>query len=230
MPGAEVGGEVAIVGGGLAGLMALRTLTAAGVPARLYEAPATHRRADPHPHRFPAHRLGRDGRPAGQQRPRGHDRAGRGLLAPADRQARARRRRPGGARPAIARRSPRWPTRSAPIAAQIAEDSERLDADWEAAAPELDAQSAAAYLDRHGNLIGDPAVRRLLEQTVRTEYGAEPDEASALQLIWNLPTVDGQAYEVLGTSDERYIVEGGSQRITDALADAHADRIEPVAG
>jgi monoamine oxidase len=32
------GGEVAIVGGGLAGLMALRTLAAAGIPARLYEA------------------------------------------------------------------------------------------------------------------------------------------------------------------------------------------------
>jgi NADPH-dependent 2,4-dienoyl-CoA reductase/sulfur reductase-like enzyme len=31
-------GEVAIVGGGMAGLVALRTLTEAGVPARLYEA------------------------------------------------------------------------------------------------------------------------------------------------------------------------------------------------
>ena len=31
-------GEVAIVGGGLAGLVALRTLTEAGIPARLYEA------------------------------------------------------------------------------------------------------------------------------------------------------------------------------------------------
>ena len=86
--------------------------------------------------------------------------------------------------------------------------------------------SVAAYLDRHGNLIGDAAVRRLLEQTIRTEYGAEPDEASALQLIFNLPTVDGEAYEVLGTSDERYVITGGSQRITDALAEAHADRIE----
>jgi monoamine oxidase len=69
-------------------------------------------------------------------------------------------------------------------------------------------------------------VRRLLEQTSRTEYGAEPDEASAIELIWNLPTVDGDAYEVLGTSDERFIVRGGSQRITDALAETYADRIE----
>src|SRR5687768_17804826 len=33
----KAAGEVAIVGGGLAGLTALRPLTAAGVPARLYE-------------------------------------------------------------------------------------------------------------------------------------------------------------------------------------------------
>jgi monoamine oxidase len=113
-----------------------------------------------------------------------------------------------------------------PIAAQIAEDSERLDADWDAAAPELDALSVTAYLDRHGNRIGDPAARRLLEQSIRTEYGAEPGEASALQLIFNLPTVDGDAYEVLGTSDERYVFEGGSQRVTDALVGAHGGRIE----
>jgi monoamine oxidase len=113
-----------------------------------------------------------------------------------------------------------------PIAAQIAEDSERLDAAWDTAAPELDALSVAAYLERHGNLIGDPAARRLLEQTIRTEYGAEPGDASALQLIWNLPTVDGDAYETLGDSDERYVVEGGSQRVTDALVEAHGGRIE----
>jgi monoamine oxidase len=114
----------------------------------------------------------------------------------------------------------------AAIAAQIAEDAERVDADWETAGLEIDRLSVAAYLDRHGNRIGEPAVRRLLEQSIRTEYGCEPDQASALELLWNLPTVEGQAYEVLGESDERYIVTGGSQRITDALAEAHADRIE----
>jgi monoamine oxidase len=220
--------EVAIVGGGLAGLTALRTLTEAGVPARLYEGRRrlggrVFTRTD-----FPiggawvemggqlvnsdhadmlalaeAYDLPLiDGHALG-----GIDQAVRGgqLLA----------------QDALA-------AALAPIAAQIAEDSERLDADWEAAAPALDALSVAAYLDRHGNLIGDPAARRLLEQSIRTEYGAEPDQASALELIFNLPTVDGQAYEVLGTSDERYVIRGGSQRITDALAEAHADRIETV--
>src|SRR5690606_37844592 len=104
----------------------------------------------------------------------------------------------------------------APIAAQIATDSERLDGNYEAVAQELDALSVAAYLDRHAQLILDPTVRRLLEQSIRTEYGAEPHEASALQLIFNLPTVDGEAFEILGESDEHYIVSGGSGRITDA--------------
>ena len=218
--------EVAIVGGGIAGLMALRTLAAVGVPARLYEGRRRlggriFTRTD-----FPITtgwvEMGGqlvnsdhadmialakdfslpliDGHALG-----GLDQAVR------DRQLIAQQ--------VLAEAL-------APIAALIAQDSERLDADWEAAAPELDRMSVAAYLDRHAAAIDDPAVRRLLEQTVRTEYGAEPDQASALQLIFNLPTVDGEAYEVLGASDERYVIEGGSQRITDALAEAHADQIE----
>jgi len=218
-------GEVAIVGGGLAGLVALRTLTSAGISARLYEGRRriggrVFTRTD-----FPiagswvemggqlvnsdhADMLALvkdfgleliDGNALG-----GIDQAvrDRQLLAQAE----------------LARAL-------APIAGQIAEDSERLDADWVANAPAIDALSVAGYLDRHDNLIGDAAVRRLLEQSIRTEYGAEPDQASALQLLWNLPTVDGEAYEVLGNSDERYVVKGGSQRVTDALAEAHADRI-----
>lgn len=219
-------GDVAIVGGGLAGLVALRTLTAAGIPARLYEGRRriggrVFTRTD-----FPidgawiemggqlvnsdhADMLGLiedfglellDGETLG-----GHDQAVRDRALVAE---------------------THLAEALAPIAAQIAADSERLDADWDSAGPEIDALSVAAYLDRHDNLLGDLAARRLLEQSIRTEYGAEPDQASALQLIWNLPTVNGEAYEALGTSDERYVVGGGSQRVTDALAEAHAERIE----
>ena len=223
--GASGNGEVAIVGGGIAGLMALRTLTAAGVPARLYEARQRiggriHTRTD-----FPLTGWVEMG---GQLV--NSDHADMIALAETFSLPLIDTRALGGVDQAVLDR--RLIRESAladalgPIAAQIAEDSERLDADWEAAAPELDHESAAAYLDRHGNLIADVTARRLIEQTVRTEYGAEPGEASALQLIFNLPTVDGDAYEALGTSDERYIVTGGSQRIVDALAGAHADRIE----
>lgn len=218
--------EVAVVGGGIAGLMALRTLATAGVPTRLYEARRRlggriFTRTD-----FPI--AGSWVEMGGQLVNSDHadmlaliEDFGLELidgetLGGADQAVRNRRLV---AEADLARAL-------GPIAAQIAEDSERLDAAWDTAAPELDALSAAAYLERHGNLIGDAAARRLLEQSIRTEYGAEPGEASALQLIWNLPTVDGEAYETLGTSDERYVVRGGSQRVTDALVANHGARIE----
>lgn len=218
--------EVAIVGGGIAGLMALRTLATAGVPTRLYEARRRlggriFTRTD-----FPI--AGSWVEMGGQLVNSDHadmlalikhfglDLIDRDALGGADQAVRDRR--------LVAEAS--LAHALGPIAAQIAEDSERLDAAWDTAAPELDALSVAAYLDRHGNLIGDPAARRLLEQTIRTEYGAEPGEATALQLIWNLPTVDGEAYETLGNSDERYVVKGGSQLVTDALVADHGARIE----
>jgi monoamine oxidase len=218
-------GEVAIVGGGLAGLVALRTLTMAGIEARLYEGRRrlggrVFTRTD-----FPIDRgwveMG------GQLVNSDHadilaliEDFGLELI---DGQAL------GGIDQAVRERQLVAPAELAralgPIAAQIARDSERLDSDWVANAPAIDALSVAAYLDQHDDLIGDPAIRRLLEQSIRTEYGAEPEQASALALLWNLPTVDGEAYEVLGNSDERYVVRGGSQRIIEALAHAHADRI-----
>ncbi len=218
--------EVAIVGGGIAGLTALRTLATAGVSTQLYEARRRvggriFTRTD-----FPI--AGSWVEMGGQLVNSDHadmlalikdfglELIDGQELGGIDQAVRDRR--------LLAQAN--LAQALGPIAAQIAEDSARVDADWDSAGRELDAQSVAAYLDRHGNLIGDAAVRRLLEQSIRTEYGAEPDEASALQLIWNLPTVDGEAYEVLGNSDERYVVRGGSQRVTDALVEAHGGRIE----
>jgi monoamine oxidase len=219
-------GEVAIVGGGLAGLVALRTLTAAGVPARIYEGRRriggrVFTRTD-----FPIANawIEMGGQLVNTDHADMHKLIKDFGLELIDRNAL------GGTNQAVRERAlvaeAELAHALAPIAGQIARDSERLDADWDAAGPELDAVSVTAYLDKYAALVGSAAVRRLLEQTIRTEYGAEPDGASALELIWNLPTVDGDAYETLGNSDERYVVEGGSQRVTDALAEAHRDRIE----
>ncbi len=111
------------------------------------------------------------------------------------------------------------------IAAQIGKDADRLDKDPARVAPELDRYSIASYLDEHAGLIGVPWVRRLLEATSRTEYGVEPDRASAIELIFNLPTVDGKRFEVLGGADERYVIEGGSGALIAAMAGHYADRI-----
>lgn len=113
-----------------------------------------------------------------------------------------------------------------PLAAQIGADAERLDADYEAVAPVLDQLSVAAYLDRHAKLIPVPVVRALIEASIRTEYGVEPDQASALQLLFNLPTVTDEGMQVLGDSDEAFTIVGGNSRLTDALGQALGARVQ----
>lgn len=104
------------------------------------------------------------------------------------------------------------------IAAQIAADAENLDQDYDRYAPRLDRLSVSEYLDRHASKIPYPYIRTLLEASVRTEYGVEPADSSALQLIFNLPLVNGDVVEVLGASDEAFVVAGGTSKIIERLA------------
>ncbi len=105
-----------------------------------------------------------------------------------------------------------------PLAEQIAADAALLDADYDRYAPAFDRISVARYLDQHAGLIAQPFVRALIERAIRTELGVEPAETSAIHLLFLLPTVDGEAVEVLGASDEQFTVEGGSSRIVEGLA------------
>ncbi|MDV3458519.1 NAD(P)/FAD-dependent oxidoreductase [Sphingomonas sp. HF-S4] len=220
---AFAGGRVAIIGGGIAGLSALHHLREAGVDAQVYEGRArtggrmfTHRPAS-----GPWFEVG------GQLVNTDHDdmqklceRFGIKLV---DRKAEPHRtlilgdgRLLGEAELAEALR---------PIAAQIDKDSARLDKDFARVAAELDRMSIAGYLDKHRALIGKPWVRELLEATSRTEYGVEPSHASAVELVFALPTVDGTRVEVLGGSDERYVMQGGSSSLIEAMSAHYADRI-----
>ena len=97
------------------------------------------------------------------------------------------------------------------IAHQIVADAERVDADFDRLAPQFDRQTAKAYLDLHAGLIRAPFARQLLENAIRTEYGAEPEQSSALQLLFLLPTVRSKTVELLGYSDER-VCGAGRQR------------------
>lgn len=110
-----------------------------------------------------------------------------------------------------------------PIAARITADSDRLDADYEAVARQIDSLSVADYLDRHRLPAGD--ARDALESGIRTEYGAEPNEASALELLFNLPTVDGARLTRISLSDERYLISGGSDQVARNLARVHQGAI-----
>ena len=208
-------GTVAIVGGGLAGLTALRTLRAAGVDAHLYEARS---------------RLGgrvltvRDGPvPAdfGGQFVNS-DHADIIALAKSFGLGLIDRSTLGGRTVVIDGERVIDEAELAadlqPIAARIGADAELLDTDYKRHAPKLDALSVAAYLDRHADALPKPYLRKLLGSTIRTEFGQEPAEASALELIFNLPVADGRHVELISTSDERFVLEGGSGMLTDAMA------------
>ena len=105
------------------------------------------------------------------------------------------------------------------IAAQITADAALLDQDWDTYAPQFDRLSVADYLALHADKINKPYIFELLSDAIHTEYGVEPHESSALQLILVLPVVDGQTVELLSYSDEVYSVVGGSAQITNAIGE-----------
>lgn len=213
--------SVAIVGGGLAGLAALDTLRGHGVAATLYEARAA---------------TG------------GRTRSVRGVFAPnfafdegaqlvntdhldmlamirrfrlpmVDRQGFGPAHEIQIGRNGTAYAEARLATALRGIAARISADSARLDADYANVAREIDQGSVKDYLDRHG--LGAGNARDALEAGIRTEFGSEPDEVSALALLFNLPTVDGRAVTRLSKSDERYLVSGGTDQVAKALTAQH---------
>ncbi len=213
-------GRVAIVGGGIAGLSALHHLRAAGIDAHLYEARGrtggrmyTHRTAEGVAFEAGAQLVNTD---HGDMHALAHAYG----VALIDRKAERHRtliladgREIGDGELADALR---------PIADQISRDATRMAQDYARVAPALDALSITGYLDRHRALLGAPWVRHLLEATSRTEYGVEPGQASAIELILNLPTVEGDSAEVLGGADERFVIEGGSSTLIDAITARHA--------
>lgn len=112
------------------------------------------------------------------------------------------------------------------LALQIAKDAELLAQDYAQFSGPLDAMSVTDYLNLHAEKILKPYIRRLVETTIRTEFGVEPSYSSALQLIFNIPTVTGQEVEMLGNSDEIYTIKGGNSRLTQALASALQGQIQ----
>lgn len=109
-----------------------------------------------------------------------------------------------------------------PLAAQIATDAALLDENFDEFGEKFDRLSVTQYLDQHAKLMSEPYIRALIENSIRTEYGVEPNNSSALQLLFSLPSVDGESVEIVGTSDEALVVSGGTDKIVSGLADALA--------
>jgi monoamine oxidase len=106
-----------------------------------------------------------------------------------------------------------------PLADQLVSDAALLEQDFDTYAPQFDQFSAADYLDQHSDKILVPYVRTLIENTLRTEYGVEPRDSSALQLLFTALLVDEDAVNLIH-SDEVYYIKGGSGKLTESLAAA----------
>ncbi|HET9511722.1 MAG TPA: FAD-dependent oxidoreductase [Sphingomonas sp.] len=216
-------GPVAIIGGGIAGLSALYHLTQAGIDARLFEARTrlggrmlTVRAAGQ-----PAMEMG--GQLVNSDHRDINDLCRQFGVTLTDRKGAPHRTLVLDGAADIPRERLIAGLRG--IAGQIDADAARLDRDYATVAAELDRLSFTGYLDKYARLMPDRFARALMEATARTEYGVEPDQASALELVFNLPYVDGKRIDVLSRSDERYVMAGGSSTLVEAMGARLARRI-----
>lgn len=113
-----------------------------------------------------------------------------------------------------------------PLAQQIAKDATLMEEDFLQWGVFFDRLSVADYLQQHANKIPTPWLRVLIENAIRSEYGVESSEASSLQLIFLLPKVEGDTVEILGSSDEAYMIKGGSSQIINGLVNRLPQQIK----
>ena len=114
-----------------------------------------------------------------------------------------------------------------PVSARIVRELARLDGGsvsyrQPAGAEELDRMTLAQWLDR-GGVSG--WFRSLLDVAFTTEFGLEPDRQSALNLLLMIDP-NPSPFRIFGDSDERFHVRTGNDSIPRALADRLGDRIE----
>jgi monoamine oxidase len=59
----------------------------------------------------------------------------------------------------------------------------------------------------------------LLDEAYAIEFGADSTEQSALNLVYMLAYSHPREFQIYGPSDERYVIEGGAERLPQAIAD-----------
>ncbi|NEP81279.1 MAG: FAD-dependent oxidoreductase [Okeania sp. SIO3C4] len=115
----------------------------------------------------------------------------------------------------------------APVVERIEADLEAIDEfeDYTTLFPEvieLDNLSITEYLD---SIETTPLMRQILRVAYSVLYGSDPDVQSSLNLIYFLGLDEG-TFAPFGISDERYVIPGGNQQITNQLATFVSGSIE----
>jgi len=106
------------------------------------------------------------------------------------------------------------------LAPRIAEDQAKLldaDENWTDHARALDQLSLADYLRQLSNLAPAWAME-VLDIAYRGEFGLETRHQSALNLVDFIGTDTAEGFHVFGESDEAFRIAGGSSALPDALA------------
>jgi monoamine oxidase len=114
-----------------------------------------------------------------------------------------------------------------PLASKINGDVEAIGdnisyLDFTEAAQRLDNLSIAEYLDQADT---STIVRQLLRIAYTVEYGRDPEEQSALNLLFLIGS-EPDSFELYGNSDERYQIDGGNSQIINRLAAQLSGSIE----
>jgi len=115
----------------------------------------------------------------------------------------------------------------APLATKISADLEAIGdnfsyQDFTETAERLDNLSIAEYVDQAEI---STILRQLLRIAYTVEYGRDPEEQSALNLLFLIGSEPG-SFELYGDSDERYQIDGGNSQIINRLAGQLSDSIE----
>jgi monoamine oxidase len=115
----------------------------------------------------------------------------------------------------------------APVAQQIDADIAAI-ANFESYAvfdrptAKLDRLSITQYLDR---IPTTHLIRELIKVAYLIEYGRDSEEQSCLNLLYLIGTEPGN-FEIFGTSDERFYIDGGNDQVPRRLAQLLADSIQ----
>ena len=87
----------------------------------------------------------------------------------------------------------------------------------------LDAMSVYTWIERYVPHGHQSAMGRYLERAYLAEFGRDTREQSAINIVYMLGTQSGpvegeDGFHIYGTSDERYHIAGGNERLVDAIA------------
>lgn len=115
-----------------------------------------------------------------------------------------------------------------PIAEQISKDLKILETfeSYAIKEPEIIALDSLSIRDYLNNISeASEQIKKIIESAYIPEYGLDAQRQSCFNLLYLISNIPGE-FSILGSSDERFYIEGGNDGITKSLANKLANNIE----